>query len=211
MTKQYLLIIFCALFYLPISSQEKVSEEEQAQMVTIIEQRARSIKSLRCEFRQEKTLKLMNHSIMSYGKLNYCQPGKLKWEYNKPYMYSFIINNSKVVIKNDEHTNVIDATQSKIFKEVTQIMINSVTGKCLSNKKDFSVEMYKTSDCWIAYMEPRNKELQAMFKQIKLYVDVADNIVNKVELIENNNDVTRIQLQNIQINIHIDETVFCDN
>lgn len=192
-------------------SQNKVSKEEQQRMITMIEKKASTIKTLHCDFKQEKTLKMLNHKLTSSGIMDYAQPGKLRWKYSKPYSYNFIINGNKVLVKNNHHTNTIDARQSKIFKEITQIMVNSVTGRCLSNKKDFKIEMFLSADQWIANLSPLQKEMKSMFKSIKLYINPQKCIVTKVELCENNNDVTKIQMINYKINVPISEKTFSLN
>ena len=206
-----LLIASLLLNSVLLFSQNKVSQKEQLRMIGMIEKKASAIKTLHCDFTQEKTLKMLNHNLLSSGTMDYAQPSKLKWQYLKPYKYLFVVNDSRVMVKNSEHTNVIDARQSRIFKEVTQIMVNSVTGKCLSNKKDFKVEMLSSDNQWIANLSPLNKEMKSMFKSIKLYINPQRCIVTKVELYENNNDVTKIQLINYKTNVPISEKTFSLN
>ncbi len=206
-----LLIISLLLNSILLFSQNRVSQKEQLWMIATIEKKASKIKTLHCDFKQEKTLQMLNHKLLSSGTMDYAQPSKLKWQYLKPYKYLFIINGSNVVVKNGDRTNIIDARQSRIFKEVTQIMVNSVTGKCLSNKKDFKVEMFSTANQWIASLLPVKKEMKAMFKSIKLYINPQQCVVTKVELNENNNDVTKIQLINYKINVPISEKTFSFN
>lgn len=206
--KIYVVCLFVLLYSLSIRSQTKVSMDEQYKMIKLIEQKASSIKSLHCEFNQEKQLALLNHTLSSNGTMDFAQPDKLRWQYNSPYKYTFVINGHHVMTKNEEHTNVIDASQSKLFKEITQIMVNSLTGKCLTNNQDFTVEMFVDKEQWIASLLPKKKALSSMFKLIKLYIDPSQSFVNRVDLIENTNDVTKIYLLNSNVNSPIDEAIF---
>lgn len=208
MNRLSLLIIYLFVVCNTLSAQRKVDNKQQQQMIAMIEKKASKTKYLHCDFKQEKTLKMLNHRLVSVGTMDYAQPNKLKWQYTKPYNYTFIINGTRITVRNNDHTNVIDARQSKVFKEVSQIMVNSVTGRCLSNSGDFKVDMYVLGNLWIASLTPLKKQMKAMFKTIKLYISPQQCIINRVELYENNDDVTKIQLTNYKANVPVNENTF---
>lgn len=204
------IFVFVLMSFVSFScfSQTKVSKEEQGKMIQTIEKAVSSLKSMHCSFRQEKVIGLLNEKVVSLGTMDYCQPTKLRWQYNKPYTYTFVINGTKIMIKSSNQKNIIDSRQSKIFKEVTRIMVNSITGKCLTDSKQFTVSMYIYKTEWIATMVPVAKELKSMFKTIKLHIDPKKGLVSRVELTEKSNDVTTIFLYDYKTNIKIDEKVF---
>lgn len=204
------LILFLSV-YLSAGAQKKVSASEQAKITHAIEVTASAMKSMQCTFRQEKTLSLLNDKIVSNGTMHFCQPNLLRWEYTSPYAYTFIINGTKVMMKSSGGKNVIDSRQSKMFKEITQIMVNSVTGKCLTNGDDFNVAIYTDNKEYIAHLTPLKSELKTMFKVIKLYVNAEKNIVTQVELVEKKGDTTKIYLNDVKTNVTIDEKVFSIN
>ena len=115
------------------------------------------------------------------------------------------------MIKSSNQKNIIDARQSKVFKEVTRIMVNSITGKCLTDRKQFNLTMYDNNTEWIAIMVPMTKELKSMFKTIKLHIAPKKGLVNRVVLTEKSNDVTTIYLSDYKTNVKIDEKVFSVN
>lgn len=192
-------------------AQTKVNKEEQSKMIQTIEKAVSSLKSMHCSFRQEKVIGLLNEKVVSIGTMDYCQPTKLRWQYNKPYTYTFVINGNKVMINSSSQKNIIDARQSKVFKEVTRIMVNSITGQCLTDSKQFNVTMYNNQTEWIANMVPVAKELKSMFKTIKLHIDPKKGLVSRVVLTEKSNDVTTIYLSDYKTNVKIDEKVFSVN
>lgn len=192
-------------------AQTKVNKEEQSKMIQTIEKAVSSLKSMHCSFRQEKVIGLLNEKVVSVGTMDYCQPTKLRWQYNKPYTYTFVINGNKVMINSSSQKNIIDARQSKVFKEVTRIMVNSITGQCLTDSKQFNVTMYNNKSEWIANMVPVAKELRFMFKTIKLHIDPKKGLVSRVVLTEKSNDVTTIYLSDYKTNVKIDEKVFSLN
>ena len=192
-------------------AQTKVNKEEQSKMIQTIEKAVSSLKSMHCSFRQEKVIGLLNEKVVSIGTMDYCQPTLLRWQYNKPYTYTFVINGNKVMINSSSQKNIIDARQSKVFKEVTRIMVNSITGQSLTDSKHFNVTMYNNQTEWIANMVPVAKELKSMFKTIKLHIDPKKGLVSRVVLTEKSNDVTTIYLSDYKTNVKIDEKVFSVN
>lgn len=193
---------------LPLVAQQPVSAAEQASMVQAIAKTTSSIKTLRCSFRQVKTLSMLNEKLVSTGTMLYSRPARLRWQYQKPYTYTFIINDSRALMKNPEQKHVVDTRQSKLLGEITQIMVNSVTGKCLTEKGDFNICMTRSSGEWIAELQPVKKEMKAMFKLIKLHIDPKAHTVSQVELMETTGDVTRIYLTDYKLNVPIDEKMF---
>lgn len=196
------------LYILPAMSQKVASPAEQLSMIEAIDKVASETKSIQCTFRQVKTLSILNEELVSTGIMLYSQPVRLRWQYQHPYTYTFIINGSQAMMKNPDQQHVIDTRQSKLLSEITQIMVNSVTGKCLTEKSDFNITMSSDEKEWIADLRPVKKELKAMFNVIKLHIDSKKCIITQVELIEKTGDQTRIYLSDYKVNVDIDEKMF---
>ena len=158
--KKIILFLIIGLYSLPAMPQKAVGAAEQLAMVKMIEKTASEIKSIQCEFRQVKRLNMLNEELVSTGMMFYRQPTHLRWEYVQPYEYTFIINDTKVMMKNSMQHTTVDARQSRLFSEITQIMVNSVTGKCLTEKSDFNVTIYNDNEERIAHLRPLKKELK---------------------------------------------------
>jgi outer membrane lipoprotein carrier protein len=171
-------------------SEAKVKQE--------INNAAAKLMSLQCDFVQTKYLKMLNDKMISNGKMYYLQSNKLRWEYTSPYHYTFILNDNKVLLKNDNRNDVIDVQQNKLFKEIARIMMNSVVGKSLSDERDFKSKISSSGSEWIATLTPVRKEMKQMFKEIYLYFNKTSYMVSKVTLIEKNGDKTVIELKNVK-------------
>lgn len=209
--KRICLFLILCLYMLPVMSQKTASPEEQLSMIEAIDKVASEIKSIQCTFRQVKTLSILNEELVSTGTMLYSQPARLRWQYQHPYTYTFIINGSQAMMKNPDQQHVIDTRQSKLLSEITQIMVNSVTGKCLTEKSDFNIKMSSDEKEWIADLQPIKKELKAMFNVIKLHINPKKFIITQVELIEKTGDETRIYLSDYKVNVAIDEKMFSIN
>ena len=200
--------IVLLIFSLCISTQVSAQTLSETQIRQEINKVASQMKSMQCDFTQTKNLKMLNDKLVSKGKMYYQQSNKLRWEYVTPYAYIFLLNDSKVYLKSNQHNDVIDVQQNKIFKEIARIMMNSVVGNCLNDDKDFSVKISDVTNEYVASLSPLRKDMKQMFQKIVLHFNKKTTTVSVVELVEKNGDNTVIELNNIQINSKIDAKFF---
>lgn len=180
----------------------------QAQALKEISAAAASIKTMQCDFVQTKSLKMLGDKMISKGQMWCEQPNMLRWQYNSPYTYTFILNKNKVAIKKGNHSDLIDVNRNKMFKEIARIMMNSVLGKVLTDKTDFRSSVSQKEGFYIVTLLPQKKEMKQMFTSILLYYDTKLRLVTKVEMHEKNGDSTLIELKNIKKNTPINASQF---
>lgn len=205
MKKLLFLIMFISLCLSSISAQQKVNEAQVRQQIGAVASR---MKSMQCDFVQTKYLRMLNEKMVSRGKMYYQQSNRLRWEYTSPYTYTFVINGSKVLIRQNKRSDVINVNQSKMFKEIARIMMNSVVGNCLNDKRDFKVSLTGSSSEYIATLYPQQKQMKMLFQKIILHFHKTRSVVTQVELIEKKGDRTIIELKNIKTNAAINTKVF---
>ena len=182
-----------------------------AKVIQHINAVASKMKTMQCDFVQTKYMKMLNDKMVSHGKMYYQQSDKLRWEYTSPYTYTFVLNGSKVLLSKGKRNDVINVNQSKFFKEIARIMMNSVIGKCLTDKKDFATTVSTTQSEWVATLVPQRKEMKQMFQKIVLHFNKSRKMVSVVELVEKKGDRTVIQLTNVKTNSPINAKVFSVN
>ena len=192
----------------PASAQQKVNESKVIQQINAV---ATSMRSMQCDFVQTKYLKMLNDKMVSKGKMYYQKSNKLRWEYTSPYSYAFVLNGSKVLISKGKRNDVINVNQSKMFKEIARIMMSSVVGNCLTDKKDFKVSLVASGSDYIATLYPQQKQMKQMFQKIILHFNKAKSTVTKVELVEKKGDKTLIELKNVKTNASINGKIFSIN
>ena len=178
------------------------------QIIDQINSATSKLSSMQCDFVQTKTVKMLNEKLVSKGRMWYQQPNRLRWEYLTPYTYTFVFNGAKVSLKKNNRNDVIDVNRNRMFKEIASIMMNSVVGKCLTDRKSFRTTVKDTSAEWVATLVPLLKELKQMFTGIVLHFNKEKNVVVKVEMLEKNGDTTVIVLNNIIKNHKIDAKTF---
>lgn len=203
----YILMLALMLPFLRVEAQGN----SDAQIKQQINKIAASLKTMQCDFVQTKHLKMLNNDVTSQGRMYYQQSDRLRWEYQKPYSYVFILNKDKVVIKNSKRKDVIDVNQNKVFREIARIMMSSMVGSCLSDEKSFKTTIATTNTEWVATMIPVRKEMKQMFQKVILHFSRQKSYVTKVELLEKNGDKTMIDLKNVRVNETVSPSLFAVN
>lgn len=194
--KRFLFLVLSVTCVFTLFAQQLSDEQIKKK----INQAATAMKTMQCDFVQTKNIKMLNDKLISKGKMYYQQGNKLRWEYTSPYQYAFILNNDKVLIKNNQRNDVVDVKQNKLFKEITRIMMSSVVGNCLTDDKGFKTSIIANSKDWIANLAPLRKDMKQMFQKMILHFNPQKAVVTSVELIERNGDKTVIELKNVRVN-----------
>lgn len=204
-------LLLCLMLALTAQAQslKKADAAKQRQMIERINRTAAGITTLECRFTQVKTLRFLNDKMTSTGRMLFmADGGRLRWEYQEPYQYTFVINGEKVYIKSARNTQTIDIRQSRLFQSIAEMMMNSVTGKSLTSSADFGCTMYSGGDEWVAQLTPKRKEMKKMFKEIRLHFSAQQQMVTQVEMTEPSGDTTVITLKDVKTNGRIDTKMF---
>ncbi|MDR0835740.1 MAG: outer membrane lipoprotein carrier protein LolA [Tannerella sp.] len=211
MTKKKILLLFVSAFCLSclVSAQYKeATPAEKDEITHRITQSAAEMTTMKCDFVQTKELSFMNDNVVSEGKMFYKQTNKIRWEYVKPYKYVFSMDGKNVNMSSGEKTNRIPIKASKLFSEISAIIIGGVSGEGLINSKDFSGKFMVGANDYQIILTPLKKEVKEMFTTIQLYVNKSNNRIKSVVMIEKSGDKTTIELKNLAINTAISDEIF---
>jgi len=191
--------------------QTALSQAQQKQTIGQIDKAAQAVKTMQCNFTQVKSMKLMKNTINSEGQMWFAKPGKLRWQYTKPYDYTFIMNGSKAYMKSAKSTTTVDVQKNKMFKQIADVIMGCIVGGNMSKTGYFKIAMYKTNSSIYANLTPQKKELKQLYSSIVLHFNPSLTMVTKVEMKEKNGDKTTITLSNIKTNGNISEKTFSVN
>lgn len=196
-----LLLLCCLAGQAPLLAQKAVraTPRQERQMIALINRTSASIRAMSCDFRQVSNLSFMDSKAVSEGRMSYSADGKLTWQYTAPYSYTFTIDNGKVTTTSGSRTTTIDTGSNKLYRNITQLMMNSVSGRSLSGNRDFTVHMYTRGGWWIAYLYPRGGDMKRLFKTVRLYFSKGRRMVQKVEMVQPNGDDITITLLNQKV------------
>ena len=206
--KRIVIASLAFLFSLGIIAQTKLNAEQQKQLIEKMDKSASSVKAMQCEFSQTKSMKMLKREMKSQGVMYFKQPDKLRWQYTAPYDYTFLMNGDKVSMKSTKTTQKIDVQKNKMFRQITSIILNSITGGGLKSAADFTVEVYKDNQTYFARLYPKKKELKHVYEVIEIYFNESLTMVSGVKMKEKTGDVTTVKLNNVKINPAINDSTF---
>lgn len=168
---------------------------------------SKDIHSIECDFTQSKQVSLLESSVDSQGKLYYSD-GKLRWQYDTPYRYEFILNGDRAMVRNEKSTNVIDTRSNRRFRALSRIIAGTVDGSSIENNDDFDTQTERRNGLIVVTMIPRTRSIGEMFERIELFFSAADCSVSRIEMTETGGDRTVITLKNKRLNGTIDNRIF---
>lgn len=210
--KRYLLLLILAVSLCTVSSWgQKLNAQQQEQVIKKISAATSSLKSMQCDFKQSKKMKMLKNEMKSTGVMYFKAPKKLRWQYKTPYSYIFVMNGTKVSLKSANGTQNIDTQRNKMFRQISDIIFGCITGNSLKSSADFNVEIWKESGAYTAKLLPKKKELKSLYNNIRIRFNSSLSMVESVEMYEKTGDTTIINLVNTKTNHTISESVFTVN
>ncbi|MFV8345699.1 LolA family protein [Flavobacterium sp. ZB4P13] len=206
--KIYLFVLFlCLCNWSSFAQEQKMTESEIVAFKQSVAVVSKKIKSLSTDFTQYKHMDFLSKDIETSGKMIFKEPGLLLWQYKKPYSYSIIFKNGKILINDEGKKSAVDIGSSKIFAKINKLIVGSVSGDMFDDK-EFTISYFKNKGQNITKFIPKDATLKKYIKQIELTFDKVDATVVQVKLLESSEDYTRIVLKNKVLNAKIDDSVF---
>jgi outer membrane lipoprotein-sorting protein len=168
---------------------------------------SKNLLSIRSDFVQEKHLSFMEDNIISKGVFRYKRDNKVRLQYTTPFEYLMILNNGKMYIKDGNKVNKFDTHSNKLFKQINDMMINTLNGNVL-HSKDYAVSYFENDMMYLLELVPQDKTVLDIVQKIKIYVDKKKISVSKIDMVEKSGDFTLLSFLNVQQNTAIKDEEF---
>ena len=207
-----ILFFICINFVMisAVNAQNYTPVKDVAGFKKLYASKSAAINTLRSDFIQEKSISMLNDKLVSNGSFIFKKNNKLRMEYVKPYPYLFVMNEDQIIIKNDQKKSNVSVNSNKLFKMISQITIDCVTGNIL-NSKDFNVKVSENARVYFLVLKPNQKMLKSLFSEIDLIISKSDFTVDKLDLKETSGDRTTLIFNNKKINTPVSDEVFAVN
>ncbi|MFH1121861.1 MAG: outer membrane lipoprotein carrier protein LolA [Bacteroidota bacterium] len=203
-----LIVVFCLSGMISPAQKDgfkKVADPREIELKLV--KASASVNTITSDFVQEKHLDYLSVVIESKGKFWFKKPGILRWEYTEPYKYLIVINQGKIIIKDEDKKNEFDVNSNKAFQELNNIIVNSVNGTLIESDK-YDYEILEGRESWLVRLYPKNEQIKKVMSNIELYFLKTDLSVNKIKMVESDQDFTIITLRNKKFNDPIPASVF---
>jgi outer membrane lipoprotein-sorting protein len=166
-----------------------------------------TISTITSNFTQEKILSELTEKIISKGKFWFKRSDKVRIEYREPFFYLMILNDGKMLVRDDQKENKINTGSNKLFQQVNRIVMDCVQGTILDSK-DFSVLVFENDNSFLMEMTPSSRLLREFFQTIVLTVDKKDHSVRSIKMNEPRGDTTTIMFTDKKLNEPVPDAVF---
>ncbi|MDR2823784.1 MAG: outer membrane lipoprotein carrier protein LolA [Prevotellaceae bacterium] len=202
-------LILSLMLLLPLlaAAQKPATAEQQQSVIQKIADAASKMQSLVCNFTQTREMPILNEKIVSTGKMYYRAENMLRWEYSSPYN-ALIINGKKMAMKTGEGTTAVSSGMAYLFRGISDVMLNGISGKNLTDKKRFDITIYITENAFEVVLTPKQAQMKKAFAEISIVFNAKTCLADKVIMKEASGSVTTIQLADKQLNTEIDDSVF---
>ena len=171
--------------------------------VDLVEEKAKKIRSIRSNFRQVKKLSFMNSEVVSGGVFLFRKDelkNQVRWEYTSPFSYIIVIDGDNIVMKDNKKVSRFDMSSSKIFEEINEILIKSLNGTILTDRKNFTFQYADKGDEFHVSMIPGKENLKKYLKEIRMVISKKDYAVSLLKMIESSGDSTTLFFTDKKIN-----------
>ena len=187
----------------PVTNQTEIEAFKAA-----LTQETAKIQDIKADFVQVKTMEFLNESVRSTGMLYFAEGKRLRWEYEKPYSFVFILNGTKAWMVNQSGVTEMDVNANKMFKELSELMMFGIGGSSLFENRNFDFGFRTSGAQWEVSLKPKSKEMKAQYSQIDLIFDASSYRMESVRMLDASGDETLIQLGNQKINNRLPDALF---
>ena len=164
------------------------------------------IKTIESSFEIKKFLTIAQEPLVSTGKFYFKRPQFLKWEYNKPFNYGFIINEDRTLTWNDNNgkKDIKDISNQQSAKAMIRYLYAFIAMDEKEISKTYEMEFAEGE--LILYPKNRSKDQDID----KIIIKFAEEIkaVKEVVILSRNGDKTAISFSNTTIDGEMSDDVF---
>jgi outer membrane lipoprotein carrier protein len=172
-----------------------------------IKSQSQKIYSIEADFVQTKNISFIDEQLISNGKFWFSRPDKMRWEYQKPFFYSIIINGDRITVIDDKKENRFDAASNAMFGQIKQVIMNMVNGRMFDDS-DYHATLKEETNFYVVNFETVNEAMKEYITSIDLYFTKTDYLMEKIRMNEASGDNTMIVFSNQKINQPLPDDVF---
>ncbi|MGV6829748.1 MAG: LolA family protein [Flavobacteriales bacterium] len=198
----YLLFFMVYVIY----GQTNMTVAEATQLKKKVKQQAAITNTISSDFTQYKHLDFLTNDMVSSGKLVFQSPDIVKWQYLKPFEYVVLFKNETIFINDQGHKSQVDIGSSDLFKQLNQLIINSVKGD-LFNDDEFEITYFKVAKNSQVHFKPKDKKFANYIQEFQITFNAKGEVI-EVKMIEPTGDFSNIVFSNRIINKNLDASIF---
>ncbi len=203
-------LLFLSLSFAYGFNQQQLSDKDCNEILKKMSLKISSNKSLQSGFVQERHLVMFGDTLRSEGYFYYQDPGRIRWEFIKPYASLTILLEQGDIGKYDFLDGrfvKVESGAKEVLSEVLTQIVNWQKGDFSSTNEDFEMSLYK-NDGYTLVIKPFSKALAEIISHIEFEIQMESFLVNSVSIWEDENNYTVIRFINQKIDEKIPDDLF---
>lgn len=198
----YLLLFVSAVF----QAQNTLQPGEADALKTKVKAKAKTTTTISSSFTQYKHLDFLTNDIITHGQLTFKSPNKIKWEYVDPFKYYVIFKDETLHINDNGKESNVNIGSSKLFKQLNQLIIKSITGDMFDDQS-FDISYFKKDHFIEVHFKIKDQEFSEYLKAFHILFNTEGD-VEEVKMIEQSDDYTRIVFKDRVLNKTVSDAIF---
>ncbi|WP_299529976.1 outer membrane lipoprotein carrier protein LolA [Ulvibacterium sp.] len=188
------------------NAQSEMSATDAQALEAKVKKASNTTETITSSFKQYKHMDFLSNDIESLGKLSFKAPNLVKWEYTEPFAYSVIFKDDVLYINNEGNKSDMDIGSNKLFKQLNQLITNSIKGD-LFDRTQFHINYFKKGSVSEVHFAPKDEDFAAFIKAFHITFN-ENGEVTEVKMLEPTNDYTRIVFKDRKTNQSLPDAVF---
>ncbi|HRG89776.1 MAG TPA: outer membrane lipoprotein carrier protein LolA [Chitinophagales bacterium] len=196
------ILIACAAF-----AQTFTPVKDVPAVVQKIIEASKKINTIQCDIEQQKQVAMLTDKAISKGKFYFKRTNMVRIDYTKPTKNLVVMNAGKMMVQDDKKTSKMDMHRSKMFQQLSNIIIGSIDGSLFTGK-DFKVSYAESKTQVQVTLKPVSKTLANYLSTIELVLDKKDYTAVSLQMNEPSGDNTLLLFTNKQLNVAVADELF---
>jgi len=165
-----------------------------------------TINSIECRFVQEKHLSFMEAPLTSEGRFYYKKTANLRWELPEDNYY-LLISGEKIRLKEDGLEKKLSGIELKTFEFLRSFLIGGINGDLFKNP-NIDFEVYQNKMNYKVNIRSNKKQFKNYLSHIEMVFNKSTNLLEEYNLVEVSGDITKVIIQDKNINGDLKSSIF---
>lgn len=202
-----LLLIFLCINGFADSSEGKLESEFELKF----EEYSKLIKTIQCDFTQEKTMRVLEKPVLMKGSFYYDSCGDICLNYKIPSGNKIIFCGENFLMSNSGNKTVAALSSNPMLSQLSEMLTACMTGNISMFRVGWKINYAENNDEYIITLTPTNKKVARMVSNIVLHFVKTDMTLSQMKMTERDENISAYKFFNKVLNKELKPKVFTLN
>lgn len=185
------------------------SRDGKAAIFSEIAAAVSGVRTIACDFTQEKHLSMLNNILTSKGRFFYKQANKLRWEFNEPMVSGFAVNGEKTYVWKGDAANArpLEIQQAPFIKVFTDQVFAWARADFDKLQVRYRIQVVDDHPVDLK-LYPKSSDEKKYLYYIRIVFAPDTSHAQRVEIHEPDGDFTKISFTKMTINGPLPDSLF---